>query len=157
MQRMLDRTTLPRKRKIGDTEGSVKAMRAMPGANVGGDNTQSRIFQLESQISESRRHYNNIATLLSISQGSDKQNENDIAAAVSLCRVFCRLMVNGNILVTKRSADAEAMIVQWLEERYDDYLEVLLAMLKGPSTRQVSYFDFKAAYHSLQTLYRVRL
>ncbi|KAH0564936.1 hypothetical protein GP486_001675 [Trichoglossum hirsutum] len=145
------RSTLPRKRKIRDIEESVKAVRKIPGTGVGDDGTQSRIFQLESQVSESRRHYNNIATLLSISQSSDEQNEDDIAAAVSLCRVFCRLMASGNMLVTKRSAtDAEGMIIRWLEERYDDYLEVLLNMLKGSSTRQVSYSSFEIAYHSLK-------
>jgi U3 small nucleolar RNA-associated protein 19 len=112
--------------------------------NASDNSTQSRIFQLESQILESRRHYNSIATLLSISRGDDGQNGDALAAAVSLCRIFCRFMANGTTLVTKGAADAEIMIVHWLKERYDDYLEVLVAMLKGPSIKQVSCTGFEA-------------
>jgi hypothetical protein len=47
------------------------------------------------------------------------------------------------MLATRGAADAEVMIVHWLKERYDDYFEVLVAMLKGPSLKQVSCTGFE--------------
>ncbi|KAH0537092.1 hypothetical protein FGG08_006094 [Glutinoglossum americanum] len=129
---MLDPSTPSKKRKRGDNTGPCK----LDSKTADDNNAQSRILQLESQILESRRYYNNIATLLLISRGDDPQNGEKVAAAVSLCRVFCRLLANGGMLVTTGAADAEAMVVRWLNERYDDYSKVLLTMLKEPNISQ---------------------
>ncbi|KAI9778511.1 MAG: hypothetical protein M1839_008041 [Geoglossum umbratile] len=123
----LDGSSSPKKRKRGHTTRQEVARTASD------DSTQSRIVQLESQILESRRHYNNIATLLSIGRDDGKKGGEDPTAAISLCRVFCRLMANGNMSATKGASDAEVTIVHWLKAKYGDYLEMLLATLRGHS------------------------
>ncbi|KAI9769624.1 MAG: hypothetical protein M1840_003861 [Geoglossum simile] len=134
----LDSSSSSKKRKRGHAIESTGTVREGAGnltCDAGDDNAQL-LFQLESQITQSRRYYNNIATLLAISRDDGKQGGEGLAAAVSLCRVFCRLMVNGNMSVTKGANDAEVTMVHWLKERYDDYLELLLAALGGPSIRK---------------------
>ncbi|CAO2656847.1 Nn.00g056500.m01.CDS01 [Neocucurbitaria sp. VM-36] len=92
-----------------------------------GDDIQSEIVQLEAQILESRRHYNNIATLLQLARQPEVENEAPILAAVALCRVFSRLLATGDMVKSKGLGDAEAVIVSWLKERYREYMDVLLA------------------------------
>jgi U3 small nucleolar RNA-associated protein 19 len=156
----LDRSSSSKKRKRDHAIEPNDTVREEVGDvthDASDDNAQSRIFQLESQITESRRYYNNIAALLSISRDDGRQNGEDLAAVVSLCRVFCRLIVSGNMSVTKGANDAEVTIVHWLKERYDDYLELLLAMLRGRSIRKVSCNGFEVTHLSLKVNSRVPL
>ncbi|KAF2199635.1 nucleolar complex protein-like protein [Delitschia confertaspora ATCC 74209] len=85
---------------------------------------QAEILQLEAQIVESRRHYNNIATLLQKATGQGEKNE--ILAAVALCRVFSRLMSAGDMTKSKGMPESEVVIVQWLKDRYKEYVTLLL-------------------------------
>ncbi|KAJ5625512.1 hypothetical protein N7510_001821 [Penicillium lagena] len=84
------------------------------------------IQELETQIAESRKHYNNIATLISM-LGAPKNP--DLAVAVSLCRVFSRLIAAGNLTDSSRAADNEKIIVAWLKERCVEYQKALLAIM----------------------------
>ena len=87
-----------------------------------GEDVQARILQLEAQILESRRHYNNIATLVQLAKHSEPEDEAPILAAVALCRVFSRLLATGDMVKSKGMGEAEAVIVSWLKERYREYL-----------------------------------
>jgi U3 small nucleolar RNA-associated protein 19 len=89
-----------------------------------GDDVQAEILQLEAQILESRRHYNNIATLLQLSKKSD--DDAPVLAAVALCRVFSRLLAAGDMVKSKGMGEAEATVVAWLKERYREVLDTLL-------------------------------
>ena len=80
-----------------------------------GEDVQARILQLEAQILESRRHYNNIATLLQLATKTD--DDVPVLAAVALCRVFSRLQAAGDMVKSKGMGDAEATVVAWLRER----------------------------------------
>ncbi|KAH7564154.1 hypothetical protein BM1_01201 [Bipolaris maydis] len=91
-----------------------------------GDDLQSEIVQLEAQILESRKYYNNIATLLQRAKQSDAENEGPILAAVALCRVFSRLLVTGDMVKSKGMSEAEGVIVSWLKERYRELCNMLL-------------------------------
>ncbi|KAF1946233.1 nucleolar complex protein 4 [Clathrospora elynae] len=91
-----------------------------------GNDVQAHIVQLEAQILESRRHYNNIATLLKLANQPEAENEGPILAAVALCRVFSRLLVAGDMVKSKGMGEAEEVIVSWLKERYRELLDVLL-------------------------------
>ncbi|OOF96395.1 hypothetical protein ASPCADRAFT_206590 [Aspergillus carbonarius ITEM 5010] len=96
------------------------------------------IQQLEDQISESRKHYNNIATLISMlnADGSTKPN---MPVAVALCRVFSRLIAGGNMTETSRAAENEKIIVAWLKERCREYQKLLLSIIRQcDSSSQVS-------------------
>ncbi|BCS03695.1 ribosome biosynthesis protein NOC4 [Aspergillus luchuensis] len=92
-------------------------------------NAIADIQQLEDQISESRKYYNNIATLISMLNvdGSSKPN---MAVAVALCRVFSRLIAGGNLTETSRAAENEKIIVAWLKERCREYQKLLLSIIR---------------------------
>lgn len=91
----------------------------------------SRIVQLEKEILESRRHYNNITTLISLAQEGDAEDaEVAVVAAVSLCRVFIRLLAAGGLTKKKGASEKEETVVRWLRERLSEYRRVLTSMLE---------------------------
>ena len=92
---------------------------------------QSEILLLENQVLESRKHYNSIVTLLGYSNRYDAEDQSDIAAAVALCRIFCRLMAAGSMTKSREMADAEILILQWLKEQLVNYESSVLAMLSS--------------------------
>ncbi|GKZ75464.1 hypothetical protein AnigIFM56816_000117 [Aspergillus niger] len=101
-------------------------------------NAIADIQQLEDQISESRKYYNNIATLISMLNvdGSSKPN---MTVAVALCRVFSRLIAGGNLTETSRAAENEKIIVAWLKERCREYQKLLLSIIReSDSSSQTS-------------------
>ncbi|KAF2707558.1 nucleolar complex protein 4 [Pleomassaria siparia CBS 279.74] len=105
-------------------ETKSKSRRESPSADE--TDPQTEIQHLESQVLESRRHYNNISILLQRAKEQGSQNETAILAAVALCRVFARLFSTGDMVKSKGIAASEAVIVQWLKERYREYQDVLL-------------------------------
>ena len=114
----------PSTKERGETKS--KSRRKSPSDDGEGEDIQSEIVQLEAQILESRKHYNNIATLLQRARQSDAEDEAPILAAVALCRVFSRLLVTGDMVKSKGMSEAELVIVSWLKERYRELCNVLL-------------------------------
>lgn len=119
------RKRIAEKGVAGKRSKSKSSLKAAP---TDGDDEQSRILLLESQITESRRHYNNIAELVKLAKDDDAE-ESATLAIVALCRVFCRLHAAGSMKKSKGLPDSEVMIIQWLKERYKEYTEVLLQLL----------------------------
>jgi U3 small nucleolar RNA-associated protein 19 len=105
-------------------ESKSKSRRKSPSED-GGHDPQADILQLEAQILESRKHYNNIATLLKLARQSEAENEAPILAVVALCRVFSRLLATGDMVKSKGMGEAEAVIASWLKERYKEFQDVL--------------------------------
>lgn len=110
--------------KAGRSEAKSKTRRKSPSSDEGED-VQSEILQLEAQILQSRRHYNNIATLLQLARNQDSNHEVPILTVVALCRVFSRLLATGDMVKSKGMGEAEATVVSWLKERYREYLGIL--------------------------------
>ena len=105
------------------------------------DAMMSQIAELEVQISESRKYYNNIATLLSMLDVSENAQKPNLAVAVSLCRVFSRLIAGGNMTEANRAAENEKIIVAWLKERCQEYHTALIAIMReGDASAQVCAF-----------------
>lgn len=95
------------------------------------DDIHSKILLLENEILESRKHYNNITTLIGLAQQGDPQDaESAIVAAVSLCRVFIRLLAAGSLTKKKGASEKEETVVRWLRERLSEYRRVLTSMLQ---------------------------
>jgi len=91
----------------------------------------AKIVQLEKEVLESRKHYNNITTLISLAQGRDSEDDEvAVVAAVSLCRVFIRLLAAGSFTKKKGASEKEDTVVRWLRERLSEYRKVLTAMLR---------------------------
>ena len=101
------------------------------------DDFQSHLLKLETQINESRRHYNNIVTLLTYLRDDLSEDQRGLAAAVALCRVFCRLMVTGSLTKSREAPENEIIILEWLKSRFQEYTEALLDILpKDDSVKQ---------------------
>lgn len=86
---------------------------------------EEEVLLLESQILESRRHYNKITTLLSYCH-DHVQEKRSITAAVALCRIFCRLMAMGTMSKPKHAPENEIIIAQWLQSQLGAYKEAVL-------------------------------
>ena len=88
----------------------------------------ARILELESQIGASRRHYNKLVTLMNFcwNQDSHDDGEESTLAVVAVCRIFCRLMASGKMSRYHDTSHSDAVVVQWLHDRYNDYKEILL-------------------------------
>jgi U3 small nucleolar RNA-associated protein 19 len=92
--------------------------------------TLATVQELENQIAESRKHYNNIATLISMLNVEKSAENPDLAVAVSLCRVFSRLIAGGNLTESSRAAENEKIVAAWLKERCIDYQNALVAIMR---------------------------
>lgn len=90
------------------------------------ENSQAQILSLETEIFESKKNYNNIPKLIKLLRDSDDA----LIAAVSLCRVFTRLMVSGDLTRNKPSTEKETVVIKWLLERYAEYKLELLDLMK---------------------------
>ena len=118
------------KRKRAPGKPDARAIKSKPRQKPSSDqddDPQDEIARLEMQILESRKHYNNIATLLKLARASGADHEASTLAAVALCRVFTRLLSTGDMIKSKRMSEAETMIVTWLKQRYQEYTDVLLS------------------------------
>ncbi|KAG8159441.1 hypothetical protein KVR01_011102 [Diaporthe batatas] len=89
----------------------------------------AKILLLETEILESKRHYNNITTLLHIARDQDKNHHEALLATVALCRIFIRLLAAGRLLRRKSSAEKDVILVHWLRDRLAEYNGILLSFL----------------------------
>lgn len=91
----------------------------------------SQIQNLESQINESRKHYNNIATLIEYAEKQNEDPKTAISAAEALCRVFVRLLASGSLVKKKDASEKDATVAKWLRDRLTDHHKALVAMFKS--------------------------
>lgn len=97
-----------------------------------GDNdVQAKITKLESEIQESRKHYNNIAILVELAQNSNENATAAVAASEALCRIFIRLLAAGNLVKRKDVSEKDATVTGWLRDRLADYRGALLSMFRS--------------------------
>ncbi|KAK0656798.1 CBF/Mak21 family-domain-containing protein [Cercophora newfieldiana] len=95
----------------------------------GGENDQKpNLEKLEAEILESRKHYNNIVTLMSLANESTDP-ATAFSATEALCRVFIRLLALGNLVSKKDASEKDATVTAWLRERLSEYQSALLMML----------------------------
>ena len=126
-------SALKRKPK-GGPEPSKKRPRSDSNSRNDGDDEQSQILLLENGIVESRKNYNNITTLIEISQKQGDNADAAVVAAVSLCRVFIRLLALGNLTRKKDASEKDETIVRWLRERLGEYKENIISMFRLDET-----------------------
>lgn len=93
------------------------------------EDAQDQILLLETAVLESKRHYNNITTLLHIARDHNRDEGKALLATVALCRVFIRLLAAGSLLRKKNHSDKDVILVHWLRDRLAEYNEVLLSFL----------------------------
>ena len=93
------------------------------------ENGQEQILLLENEIFESKKNYNNIATLIRILRTDGEDGDTTLVAAISLCRVFTRFMVAGDLVKKPGSTEKDIVVLKWLKERYSEYKSVLMVLL----------------------------
>jgi U3 small nucleolar RNA-associated protein 19 len=89
------------------------------------EDAEAQILLLENDIFASKKNYNNIVKLVNKLETPDEA----VIAAISLCRVFTRLMVSGDMTKRKDTTDKDAVVIGWLRERYKDYKSGLIVLL----------------------------
>jgi U3 small nucleolar RNA-associated protein 19 len=151
-------TKNPKKRK---NESKVSTKSSSKRRAVADDEAQDEtvtILELETQISESRKYYNNIATLLSMLNIKESAQSPNLAVAVSLCRVFCRLIAGGQLAEDTRAVESERVVALWLQERLREYQNALLALIeRGDPSSQVSISWSSHLIRQLLMIPRLRL
>ena len=91
----------------------------------------AQIAELEAGIGASQKNLNNIATLLSLAKKDIKLGHAQSAASIALCRVFCRLQVDGRLTRSSASSEKELTVIEWLRARYTEYQHLLLDRLQS--------------------------
>lgn len=115
-----------RKRLLSDKRPSKRARSESSDEDT---DTQAQILLLENEILESKKNYNNIAKLVKILRDDNEDGDNSVVAAISLCRVFARLMASGEMARKQGSTEKEIIVIKWLKERYSEYKASLLSFL----------------------------
>lgn len=138
MPSLTDGTKNPKKRKSESKTSKKSSSKRRAVADDEAQDESVKILELETRISESRKYYNNIAALLSMLNVKESAQSPNLAVAVSLCRVFCRLIAGGQLAEDTRAAESERMIALWLKERLQEYQNALLLLLEqGDPSSQV--------------------
>jgi U3 small nucleolar RNA-associated protein 19 len=92
---------------------------------------KAQIEKLENEIFESKKHYNNIATLIELGQKQDEDAKTGLAAADALCRVFIRLLASGSLVKRRDASEKDLTVTKWLRDRLADYRGLLISMLRN--------------------------
>ncbi|KAK3952067.1 CBF/Mak21 family-domain-containing protein [Pseudoneurospora amorphoporcata] len=118
------------KRKRSENGEPIKKRKKLE-AGEEKEDLAAQIQKLESQINESKKHYNNIATLIEYAEKQDEDPKTAIAAAEALCRVFVRLLASGSLVKKKDASEKDATVAKWLRDRLTDHHKALVAMFKS--------------------------
>ena len=113
-----------RKRVSSDKQPSKRAR-----SESSDEDAQAQILLLEHEIFESKKNYNNLAKLIKIIRADTDDADEPIIAAISLCRVFMRFTVAGELEKRIGITDKDLVVIKWLRERYTEYKGALLELL----------------------------
>ncbi|KAI0125804.1 nucleolar complex protein [Xylariales sp. AK1849] len=123
-------TPLKRKRSKNAEKPQKRARSESSSEN---EDPQADILLLENEVFESKKNYNNITKLLGLIQETG-DTEASLLAAVSLCRVFLRLLTAGSLTRNDCQSEKEKTVCLWLKGRLSDYKQVVVAMLGQEDT-----------------------
>ncbi|KAH6691587.1 nucleolar complex protein [Plectosphaerella plurivora] len=87
------------------------------------------IVRLQESILESKKNYNNIPKLIGIAKAYESETDLAALASVALTKVFMNLLASGSLVKKKGQAEKEAVVTQWLRDRYFEYKDVLLEFI----------------------------
>lgn len=115
-----------KRKRVSSEKKPIKRARSESSDN---EDTQAQILLLENEIFESKKNYNNIAKLIKIFTSESEDPDDSVVAAISLCRVFTRLLVAGDLGSKAKASEKELIVAKWLRERYSEYKGALLDLL----------------------------
>lgn len=93
------------------------------------EDPSAAILLLEQGILESKKNYNNIATLLKKAQDFESGNPEAMLSTVALCRIFMRLVAQGNLRSKKSQSEKDQVVTAWLKDQFGLFKDVLLDLL----------------------------
>lgn len=119
------------KRKRTSTGDKVtKVTKRRRSSNEEAEDPNAKILLMEQGILESKKNYNDIATLLSIASRYEDGEDESTLAAVTLCRIFLRLLAQGSLIAKKGLSEKDAVVVGWLKDQFSQYKTLLQNMLE---------------------------
>lgn len=119
------------KRKRASTgEKVTKVSKRRRSSNEEAEDPSAKILLMEQGILESKKNYNNIASLLSIASRFEDGEDESALAAVTLCRIFLRLLAQGSLIAKKGLSEKDSVVVGWLKDQFSQYKALLQNMLK---------------------------
>ena len=125
-----------RKRKRTDASAKtngVKPRKAPKSSSSGSsEDAQAQILALEAQVLESPKHYGNIDTLQKHVANVEKKPKTATLAAVTLCRVFCRLIAGEKLVRRNDHSEKTVQTVQSLRQRLRDYVQSMTSWIGSP-------------------------
>ncbi|KAL7819621.1 CBF domain-containing protein [Trichoderma gracile] len=118
------------KRKRASTgDKANKVAKRRRSSNDDAEDPNAKILLMEQGILESKKNYNDIATLQNIASRYEDGEEESTLAAVALCRIFLRLLVQGSLIAKKGLSEKDTVVVGWLKDQFAQYKSLLLQML----------------------------
>lgn len=118
------------KRKRTSTGDKVtKVTKRRRSSNEEAEDPSAKILLMEQGILESKKNYNDIATLLSIASRYEDGEDESTLAAVTLCRIFLRLLAQGSLIAKKGLSEKDSVVVGWLKDQFSQYKTLLQNML----------------------------
>jgi U3 small nucleolar RNA-associated protein 19 len=124
------KTAVKRKRQENG-DSSKKRRKSGADGDDNGDDLKATIEKLETEIQESRKHYNNIPTILELAQKHNDDPKAALLASEALCRIFIRLLAAGNLVKRRDLSEKDATVTGWLRDRLADYRGALLSMFQS--------------------------
>jgi len=125
----------PSKKRKG-VEGAEKADRVLKKSRKAVANQYAaHIAEVEEAICDpDAPKYNDIATILLPAARKELEGKLDrTQAIVALCAVFCRLFTDGKLSKSNAKSEEQLQVIGWLRAQYEDYRELLLAILSHGS------------------------
>lgn len=122
-------TAMKRKSNIADKRPTKRARSESSDEDDADDHDQTQILLLENEIFQSKKNYNNIALLIKILRDDGEDVDNSVIAAISLCRVFIRLIVSREMSKKQGGSEKDIVVLNWLRDRYAEYKDALLELL----------------------------
>ncbi|KAJ5765715.1 hypothetical protein N7520_005274 [Penicillium odoratum] len=116
-----------KKRKSSKNAGAPSKRRAV--ADDVAD-TPSTIEKLEKEIAESPSKLNNIVTLFKMLNVEESAKNPNLAVAVSLCRIFSRLMAAGDFTTSSRATPEEKKRTEWIRSTCLNYMDRLVDIMR---------------------------
>lgn len=113
----------------GVTNKPAVKSKKLKAAKSDGEDAQTQILLLETQILDSNKHYKNIDSLIRTCEAEGKEDGQNVIAAVALCRVFCRLMAGEKMVKHKGMQDSDLEAVDGLKAQFKEYTKALCRML----------------------------
>lgn len=117
-----------RKRAAG-AEESQKRRRSVSSEEDENEDPKTQILLMEQGILESKKNYNDVATLIETASGYEDDTDAALLASVALCRVFVRLIAQGSLSLRKGLSDKDVVVVRWLRDQLSACKDVFLTLL----------------------------